>query len=128
MINPTGLIETDLLILDIVHLTKDMSSPRPSWKKILSNYKIPIEFLKISNFFLKPDFGQTPKLRKFKVNKKHFEYLDYLLWKWKDPLSREWYPYLLGLKQDLLILQNNFSEERITKTQTKSLANYIINK
>lgn len=128
MINPTGLIETDLLILDIFKSTKDLSSPRLIWKKILKSYDVPIEFLRISNFFLKPDFSSTPKLNSFKINKKHFEYLDFLLWKWKNPLSREWYPFLLGLKQDLQILKNNFTKERIIKTQTKSLATYIINK
>ena len=51
MINPTGLIETDLLILDIVNLTKNSNSPKIEWIKILKNYQVPIEFLEISNFF-----------------------------------------------------------------------------
>ena len=128
MINPTGLIETDLLILDIVKSTKESTSPKLAWEKVLYSYNIPIEFIKISKFFLKPNFSKTPMLQDFLINKKYFEYLDFLLWKWKSPLSREWYPYLLGLKHDLQILNNDLTRERIIKTQTKSLANFIINK
>lgn len=128
MTNPTGLIETDLLILDVVTLTKNSNSPKIEWTKILKNYGVPIEFFKISNFFLKPDFSDSSKFTTFQVDEKIFEYLDCLLWKWKSPLSREWYPYILGLKHDLQILQNKFTKERIIKTQTKLLAEYIINK
>ena len=99
-----------------------------AWEKVLYSYNIPIEFIKISKFFLKPNFSKTPMLQDFLINKKYFEYLDFLLWKWKSPLSREWYPYLLGLKHDLQILNNDLTRERIIKTQTKSLANFIINK
>ena len=28
--------------------------------------------------------------------------LDTLLWRWKSPLQREWYPFLMGLRGDLL--------------------------
>ena len=30
--------------------------------------------------------------------------LDFLLWKWKSDLAREWYPYILNLKQDLQVV------------------------
>ena len=60
------------------------------------------------------------------MRKDAIESLNFLLWKWKSPLSREWYPFLLGLKHDLQIMTNDFTSERIIKTQTKALANYII--
>jgi hypothetical protein len=31
--------------------------------------------------------------------------LEILLWRWKSPLQREWYPHLMGLKQDILLSQ-----------------------
>ena len=56
MINPTGLIETDLLILDIVRATKNSLTPYEDWKKILNKYNVPAQFLDVCNHFLKPDF------------------------------------------------------------------------
>ena len=51
-----------------------------------------------------------------------FKKLDNLIWKWKTPLSREWYPYLLSLKQDLQILLNKLTFNRILKTQSYPMA------
>ena len=127
MINPTGLIETDLLILDIVKATKNSLTPYKEWKKILNKYNVPLQFLDVCNHFLKPDFGDNPALTKISISKNFLISLDFLIWKWKSPLSREWYPFLLGLKQDIKIFTNEFNSERIVKTQTKALANYLIN-
>ncbi len=127
MINPTGLIETDLLILDIVKATQNSLKPFEDWQKVLKKHNVPIEFLDVCKYFLKPNFGDNPILNKATISKKFLISLDYLIWKWKSPLSREWYPFLLGLKQDVKILMNDFTTERIIKTQTKALANYLIN-
>ena len=59
-------------------------------------------FLKIKKFFLRPDFGLRPSAQSIKIKKEDLEVLDFLLWKWKGKLSTEWYPFLFGLKQDLL--------------------------
>jgi len=48
-----------------------------------------------------------------------------LLWQWKGPLAREWYPYLFGLKGDLLIAGGEMKDERIAKTQTNALASVL---
>lgn len=127
MINLTGLIETDLLILDIVKATKNIKKSKLAWKKVLTDHKIPIIFLNVSSFFLKPCFGEKPYLEKVKITNKTISSLDYLLWKWKSPLSREWYPFLLGLKHDLQLFKRDLNPERIIKTQSKALANYILN-
>jgi hyaluronoglucosaminidase len=126
MINPTGLIETDLLILDIINATKNNLHPTLIWKKTLLKHQVPSQFFDVSNYFLQPDFGQHPAINKATILSKTIESLNFLLWKWKSPLSREWYPFLLGLKHDLQIMTNDFTSERIIKTQTKALANYII--
>ena len=68
-------------------------------------------------FFDKPFFDSKKIERKFN-EKKFIESIDYLLWKWKDPISLEWYPYLLGLKQDYLIYKKKLKIKRIRKTQT----------
>jgi len=126
MINPTGLIETDLLILDIINATKNNLHPTLIWKKTLLKHHVPSQFFDVSDYFLQPNFGHHPAINKATILTKTIESLDFLLWKWKSPLSREWYPFLLGLKHDLQIMTNDFTSERIIKTQTKALANYII--
>jgi len=128
MINPTGLIETDLLILDIVKATKNVLNSKIAWRNVLKKHKVPKDFLKISSYFLKPDFGKNPNLRKIYISNKSMRSLDYLLWEWKSPLSREWYPFLLGLKHDLQLYKRDLTSDRIIKTKTIPLANYILKK
>ena len=48
--------------------------------------------------------------------------LDQLLWRWKSPLQREWYPLLMGLKHDLAIGDNTFPLIRLQKTQLAPLS------
>ena len=122
MINPTGLIETDLLILDIVGATKNSLTPYEDWKKILNKYNVPSQFLDVCNHFLKPDFGENPVLTKILISKNFLISLDFLIWKWKSPLSREWYPFLLGLKHDIKIFINDFNSERVDQNTNKSIS------
>ena len=51
--------------------------------------------------------------------------LEQLLWQWKSPIAREWYPYLMGLKHDLSIADGKLSELRIRKTQNSPLAKLL---
>ena len=126
MINPTGLINTDLMIMDIVANNLSNGPLISEWRKILKDYGVPLIFNKIKHFFLKPDFFSNPSLHLFDVNIKHIEALDFLLWKWNSELSREWYPYLFGLKQDLQLKLNILTSERLIKTQSAPLSEYII--
>jgi len=54
--------------------------------------------------------------------------LDELLWRWKTPLSREWYPWLFGLRHDLLIAANTLPADRVLKTQTAPLARALLHR
>jgi len=125
MINPTGLINTDLLILDIISDTINKSNPINTWLNVLNSHGVPLIFKKIKEFFLTPDFGSNPQLQLLKINSQQIKALEFLLWSWKGELSREWYPYLFGLKHDLQLNQNMLTSERIIKTQTQPLAEYI---
>jgi hyaluronoglucosaminidase len=124
MINPTGLIKTDLLILDIMINTINKNTSIKVWKKTLDEHGVPLVFLKIKKFFLKPDFSSNPPLSGYQANSNDIEALDFLLWSWKGALSREWYPYLFGLKHDLQLIQSKLTSERLIKTQTLPLAQY----
>ena len=128
MVNPTGLIKTDLLILDIVANNLNDKVFTNKWKKILENHGVPFVFHTIKQYLLKPDFGSNPLLHSFDVKTKHIEALDFLLWKWKGELSREWYPYLFSLKHDLQLKLNILTYERLIKTQTIPLSEYVIKK
>ncbi len=125
MINPTGLIKTDLLVLDIFGRSIIGKLTEKEWENILTNHDVPSDFLKIKKFFLRPDFGFNPSTQSFKIKKNEIEKLDFLLWKWKGELSREWYPYLFGLKQDLQIKQKLLTSERIIKSQTIPLSKFL---
>ena len=125
MINPTGLINTDLLILDLVGNSINQKNSLNEWQMTLTNHGVPSIFNVVKNFFLKPDFGSKPSLTSLEVNFKHLEALEFLLWKWKSELSREWYPFLFGLKHDLQLYQNTLTSDRIIKTQTLPLSQCI---
>ena len=51
MINGTGMIETDLLILEIVNKTGEYKNKKIIWKNILKSKQVPNHFLKFVNTF-----------------------------------------------------------------------------
>ncbi len=126
MINPTGLIYTDLLILDIVANNLNGKTYVREWEKILVMHGVPKPFIKVKKYFLKPDFGSGPIAISTNIKIRDLESLDFLLWKWKGNLSREWYPFIFGLKHDLQIHRNLLTSERKIKTQTAPLSEYLL--
>ena len=125
MINPTGMIETDLLIIDIVG-NQLYNKNRKDWKNVIIENNIPFHFLDISKYFRSPDFTEKPKFKTLKYKIKDVEILNELLWNWHSDISREWYPFLMNLKLDLLINLGILSEDRIVKTQTNPITNIIL--
>ncbi len=126
MINPTGLVNTDLLILDLVAANFSDKLSFDEWHKILKDHGIPKIFKKVKKFFLNPYFNSSSIKTSYKFNNDYIIALDILLWEWKSDLSREWYPFILGLKQDLLINRNFLDYERLMKTQTAPLSEFLI--
>ncbi len=125
MINPTGMIKTDLLILDIFGRSVIRKLSTRQWEIIIYTHGVPELFLKIKKFFLMPDFGSNPSIQSVKINREDIEVIDYLLWKWKGELSREWYPFLFGLKQDLQINKKLLPSDRVIKSQTIPLSEFL---
>ena len=124
MINGTGMIETDKLILEIVNKTA-LKNDSLLWKNILLNNNIPTIFFKICHYFMSPSFSVEKRIKQIKHSAETYEALDFLLWCWKTKMSREWYPYLLRLKHDLQILDERLSFNRILKTQTNPIQNVL---
>lgn len=114
MINPTGLIQTDLFILDLIHLTIKNNNEIDGWESVLKKHKIPIEFSLVSKYFFPLNFEKKGTKYQFNYNKE-IKALDFLLWKWKTALSREWYQYIFILKQHLQLLHCNLKLNRIKK-------------
>ena len=114
MINPTGLIKTDLFILDLINLSTQKKDLERGWIKVLEKYKIPSEFKIISKYFFPINFNKKNFKKKYSFSEE-IDALDFLLWKWKTPLSREWYQFMLILKQDLLLLNGNLDINRVSK-------------
>ena len=143
VINPTGLVHTDQLLIRIVAACRDPAlsdiERHDKWYQCLVEAQVPEAFQRIKHYFNAPTFSDNkdneesnqtiPDTKSVSENKRQTELdaLEQLLWRWKSPLAREWYPYLLGLKHDLQLEANDMSELRIQKTQTSPLASRLTN-
>ena len=126
LINPTGMIQTDLLILNIVSNCMKFNISKTSYLEILKRNGVPKEFNNLLKFFNHPSFNNNLKTEKLYINKKTLASIEYLLWEWKSHLALEWYPYLFGLKHDLQLTLRTLSSDRIVKTQTIPLVNILL--
>lgn len=117
LLNPTGMIETDLLLLDIMADTQ-------SWSDSLKAADIPDQFVTLAAYFDAP-YGFAPAFD-MPEDADALAALEVLLWSWKSPLQREWYPFLMGLKHDILMQSGALPALRVTKTQTPALASHIL--
>ncbi len=123
MLNGTGLVKTDEILLSL------MSGE--DRKTVLQKAGVPGAFDRLSAFFWHPVFSSMPtdQTRTEPLSDLHvsdlIEHIDQLLWQWKSDLAREWYPYLFGLKQDLMMAHGLCDTERINKTQTAPLARLL---
>ena len=116
MLNPTGMIETDLLLLGVMDAGADLAGHGT----VLRAHGVPPEFELIEHCFWHPP-GCANATAPLSDTDKMLEALDVLLWRWKSPLAREWYPYLMGLRADLLILRGEADALR----QAKILPPYL---
>jgi hypothetical protein len=101
LLNPTGLYQTDLFLLDVLGGFLKGESAQSSWKKALVRHQVPSGFLKIAPFLSSPFGFKVPSSKSVAVLRKA---LKPLIWDWKSPLQREWYPYLYALDADLRLL------------------------
>ena len=119
LLNATGLIETDKLLLEVMLIGDDVGE----WRDLLGQHFLSA-FFTVAYYFDAP-YGFAPQ---FAVPSLEIalEAVDQLLWQWKSPLQREWYPVLMGLKQDLLIADQQMPDERIAKTQSAALSGALL--
>lgn len=125
LLNPTGMVETDCLLLAIMRATIESENPTQAWHDVIAASDIPSQFLSLAPYFALPAFDGKSTAADLPATDEQFAALEILLWKWKTPLAREWYPWLMALKQDLSIAAGVVSESRIYKTQTAPLASVL---
>ena len=128
MLNPTGIIETDLLLLGLMAGARDQAgrgsdAGKTYWREVIQKAAVPDPFFDIAAYFDAP-YGFATEFELPSV-KNALAALEILLWRWKSPLQREWYPHLMGLKQDILLANGELPLERIEKTQTAPLARQL---
>ena len=124
MLNGTGMIETDLLLLDVM----EAGESKAAWRAALTANGVPDDIHHLAPWFGAPvmanqiargheeDLTATPAT---------FDAIEKLLWRWKTPLAREWYPFIFGLKHDLLMAAGDLPTLRIMKTQTPALSGMV---
>jgi hypothetical protein len=112
MLNPTGMIETDIMLLDIMAAGDDVKA----WRSVFHKYGVPDAFFDIAHAF---DWPVNPSHPETKLPDHEttimLSALDELLWRWKSPLAREWYPFLMGMRGDLLMLSGEADDLRQAK-------------
>ena len=156
LLNPTGMVHTDCLLLDIMAATirlqavngvarstenaSDALTPDTSkainssdiansaWRTVLEAHQVPEQFYAIAEYFCHPVFNSCQWQSNDSASQEQFDAIEHLLWRWKTPLSREWYPFIMSLKHDLLINAGQLPELRIQKTQSPALAEHLLSR
>ena len=118
LLNGTGLVETDKLLLQLM--------TGQDRQMLLTAAGVPEAFAAVESCFWHPVFSHQSVPVYQHDTDAMLAALEHLLWKWKGPLAREWYPYLFGLKGDLLLARGEMAKDRIAKTQTPVLADHLM--
>jgi hypothetical protein len=113
LLNPTGLVKTDQLLLSFMAAGDDETA----WRGALKNHGVPEDFHHVAPFFdLPPDPDKEDQIPALDDPDQALTALDGMLWQWKTPLAREWYPFLMGLRQDILLATGRIDHLRQQKS------------
>jgi len=131
VLNPTGMIETDCLLLDLMskslRANKTDANGRLVWETTLRAHGVPDAFFELTDYFYHPVFNDGVSMQRTTPDSTTYDAIEQCLWEWKTPLSREWYSYIFGLKHDLQAANGLLPVDRIHKTQSQPLANVLLN-
>jgi hypothetical protein len=125
MLNPTGMVHTDIFLLTLLADQARGIPARTAWQQRLGKFPVAREIQTIVPFFDVPHSIPTEKqltparIKKYKITLKK------LIWDWKSPLHREWYPYLFMLDSDLSLMERGTDTTWITKKYPPVLASFL---
>ena len=94
---------TDLLYLKLLAGCLKGGSPDSHWKKITGSLDLPSTFLPLLRYFSSPFHAEKIKPAKGGALKRQIAALNRVIFDWKSPLATEWFSFLQGLKQDLML-------------------------
>jgi hyaluronoglucosaminidase len=129
LVNPTGLVHTDSFILSLLSGFVKKIGPEKAWKSTVENLSVSGEVKTVAPFFDLPYAGIPPKALSVRNLTRVKRALKKLIWEWKSPLQREWYPYLYSLDNDIALLEGTMPgqrEEWIRKKYPPVLAKILI--
>jgi hyaluronoglucosaminidase len=111
LLNPTGLLHTDMFLLSLLAAFKEHRPCISSWQKFMAQLPFGKDMASVSRFFdlpfskLHPSSLSAPRIKQSKASLKK------LIWEWKSPLQREWYHYLYMLDCDLTLREKKFLKD-----------------
>lgn len=122
LLNPTGMVHTDCLLLDMMASYRlPMDHQEAPWKAVLARHGVPRAFEAIAPYAWHPVFNGEHMDKPAPPSNEVMDAIEECLWRWKSPLSREWYPFLFGLKLDLMLQQGSMTPLRMCKTLNSPL-------
>jgi hypothetical protein len=106
LLNPTGLPLTDAFLLTLLAGFTKKYDPRAAWQAAAAEHGLPQNLPPVLPYVSNP-FPDArvlrPSPRKLDT---HIQTLQELIFDWKGPLHREWYPYLYQAQMDLRLLRS----------------------
>ena len=118
----------EALASDVSEAIDSSDDSKSAWRAVLEAHQVPEQFYAIAEYFYHPVFNSRQWQSNDSASQEQFDAIEHLLWRWKTPLSREWYPFIMSLKHDLLINVGQLPELRIQKTQPPALAEHLLSR
>lgn len=128
LLNPTGMLHTDRLLIDMVGGVRRGSSVEQAWHDALIAHQVPEAFQVVAEAFSLPFFSTgNPEHGLDQGSSAEIDAaLQTLLWRWQAPLAREWYPYLFTYRQDRQLASGEFSRTRIRKSYSVAMSDHLL--
>jgi hyaluronoglucosaminidase len=105
LLNPTGLVHTDMFLLSLLAAFRKGLDPRKAWKARVSEFPFAKELALVAPFMDLPFSVLSKKFFSASPIEGCKAALKKLIWEWKSPLQREWYPFLYMLDCDLTLIR-----------------------
>jgi hypothetical protein len=105
LLNPTGLVHTDMFLLSLLAAFRKGIDPRKAWEARISEFPFAKELALVAPFMDLPFSVLSEKTLSAHNIRRCQAALKKLIWEWKSPLQREWYPFLYMLDCDLTLFR-----------------------